>query len=126
MESHVINVLKAVKLDRCPSKLSNQEILGYINQIYKSYTGQEHSYIYNLFTTPGGKMLGETKTVAWYQTNYDIPGMYNDSPDVDYTGFIPDAINHVIFSDKGIMDKVKTLNLMFVDLLSLVGFYEDV
>lgn len=115
METEIINILKLLQAEGGIKKLSDKEIVEYLDQIYNIYTGSEHATVYDIFDTPHGATKGGVKPVAWYQTGYNIPGQYPESPN-EYTGFIPDAINHLIFSDKPILDKTRELNKMFLDL----------
>lgn len=113
------NILEEIK-SRDFNQMTNADMMNFLDMVYIIYTGEKHSSVYSSFTTPGGRMLGSTKPVAWYQSNYDLPGSCPDAPIVGVSGYIPDAINRVIFSEEySPTNKMKQLDMLFLDLRTI-------
>lgn len=119
---NVTTILELLDAELRVSKFTDNEYIGYLDVVYKEYTGSSFNETYDMYSTPEGKRQGDTRPVAWYQTAYDIPGVHLVGPN-NLSGFIPDRINSTIFSDEPIGKRVALLNYMFNQL---EGLYEAV
>jgi hypothetical protein len=109
-------ILELLEDETKENDLTDQGYKDYLDIVYSIYTDSSMEEVYNSFSTPQDIRDGSTKPLAWYATNYDIPGVYPESPIQELTGFIPNRINTIIFSDESVEYKMNTLNLLFGDL----------
>lgn len=115
-------ILRVLDAESKCIELSEEDYIGYLDIIYRLYTGLSFEKIYNMYTTPKGNREGSKCPVAWYKTGYDINQDYPCGPD-NMSGFIPDRINSTVFSKDSPSKRVMVLNYMFDELK---GLYEAV